>query len=277
MARITKPPQFSFDDSLIPLNRRQDPLTQTQRGNYEWTWAQARCWQNTETPTDPTYEEDSIQIPNTAVFTLLMFGSDVPQLAFYIAEEAGQAAYTAALLAFFEGVDAWTAAINAWGVTVTPALSPIVNVPAVPSSLPVLCLTRADVLIRPPTLTANWGTIVDAGQGSLVSVTYNNAGGVETFAQGFPLYIADLSCVAGPNTADLAHLTITVGYESQLNHGVGFSAATGGTANPQTAYTPIILRRQDYSPAIYAAGNVIVQGNETLFVVGLWDLQLATP
>ena len=279
MARITKPPQFSFDDSLVPLNRRQDPVTQTTRGNYEWTWAQARIWDNTGTPTAPLYEEASpVAIPSTATFTLLMFGSDVPQLAFYIAEESGQAAYNTALIAYFNAVADWTEGINTWGGTVTPPLSPLVVVPTVPTNAPILCTTRADVLIRPPSLTANWGTIVDLGQGALVSATYTNADGDQTFAQGFPLYIQNLSCVPGPNTANLEHLTITVGYESQLNHGLGFSAATGtGGANPQTAYTPIILARQDYSPAIYAAGNVITQGNETLYVVGLWDLQLATP
>jgi len=271
MARITRPPQFSFDDSLVLLNRRQDPLTQTQRGNYEWTWAQARCYQNTAEGVPPFYEEETLEISASDVFTLLMFGADVPQLAYYIAEEAGQGAYTDALFIYFAAVRTWIQGINAWGATVTPPL-PAVEVPANPQALPVLCVTRASQLVRPPTLTPDWGTIVDAGQGALVSCTYANAGGVQTFAQGFPLLIDDLICTSGPVTAFVEHLTITVGYESQLNHGIALAKSTGGEGvNAQPAYTPIILRREDYSPEISTAGNVIQQGNETLIVVGLWD------
>ena len=86
MARITRPPQFSFDDSLVRLDRRQNPVTQTQRGNYQWTWCQAslfRIGQDGPTPVGPTFKQGN-------AFSLLMFGSDVPHSAWYIATPTAQ-------------------------------------------------------------------------------------------------------------------------------------------------------------------------------------------
>jgi hypothetical protein len=65
--------------------------------------------------------------------------------------------------------------------------------------------------------------------------------------------------------------TITVGYESQVNHGLAYAKTTGQGADTQPAYTPIVLRRDQYSPAIYNAGNVIVTPAALFVVVGLWD------
>lgn len=272
MARITKPPQFSFDDSLVPLNRRQDPVTQTQRGNYEWTWAQASLWLLNQSN---VYAPTSITVRQSDLVTALMFGSDVPQLAFYFAEETNQGAYNAALKTFLTQVQAFTVAINAWGVSQVPALTPV-TVAVPPSNTPILCVTRAHPATRPGSLTPPWGTIQDQGQGALVSVTYANADNETTFAQGFPLLFNELVCVGAPEPGGVepttsVDLTLTVGYESQINHGLAFSQPTFVGPDAQPAYTPILLRREDYSPAIYAAGNVITQGNELLVVVGLWD------
>jgi hypothetical protein len=272
MARTTKPPQFSFDDSLVILPKRQNPLTQTQRGNYEWSWLQADCYY-----IDGTGNIDPISdlLFNTdANFQFLVFGADVPQFALYCATEGGQSAYNTALKLWLTEATAFLTDVKAWGTAITPAPTPAfptadLVVPAPPSPVPNICTTRTSFLIRPSALDAAWGVTSDAGQGALVSCLYANTDAEQTFVEGFPLEIVDLVCAQPelPLLLQLEHLIVTVGFESAVNHGLGHADATLTTQ----AYTPIILRKQDYSPAIRAAGNIIDKGVAGLFfVVGLW-------
>lgn len=271
MARITRPPQFSFDDSLVLLNRRQDPLTQTTRGNYEWTWAQAPLWHTVPGPSaTPIYQKFTPTVRAGDVLSFLMFGADVPHLSFYFAEPANQQQYNQALTAYYTAINGVFTSLNLYFAGLTP-IGPVIVPPQVPQA-PAVCYTRQGQARRPGTLPPSWftiGPVTDAGQGSLVSIAA--PGGITL--QGFPLLIDDLLCDPPPGEAGVAFdgITLTVGYESGLNHGFALSEDTGGDVNPQPAYTPIILRVDDYTAAIYNAGNVITQGDQLLIVVGLFQ------
>lgn len=268
MARTTKPPQISFDDSLVILPKRQNPVTQTQRGNYEWSWLQADCYSLQDGVPVPI--DNSTFTTNTS-FEFLVFGSDVPQLAFYIAEQAFQAGYNNALKTWFTQANTFLLSVTAWGATLPPAAGfpSTLVVPPVPSPVPYLCTSRASFLVRPSALAPVWGVTSDAGQGALVSCLFVNGAGDDTFVEGFPLTLTDLVCDPPevPVSLVLEHLTLTVGFESAVNHGLGHAEST----NTTPGYTPIILRLSDYTAAIRAAGNIINAGSLGLFyVVGLW-------
>jgi hypothetical protein len=232
MARTTKPPQFSFDDSLVRLDRRQKPLTQTQRGNYEWTWCQAPLFfllPDTDAPQETgfTYREDDR-------LTFLMFGADVPHSAWCIAT------------------------------------------PEQPTAA--VALTRTDVLIRPGTLPPPWVVSVDAGQGTLVESAI--LGPTAPRVQGFPLEVFNLvqNFPTPPGTGVFfERFFVRCGYQSPLNNGLQGSDPTGPESAPQQGYTPIVLRREDYTLAHYLAGNVITFGTTNYVIVGLWDNYDTTP
>jgi hypothetical protein len=267
MARTTKPPQISFDDSLVILPKRQLPVTQTQRGNYEWSWLQADCYSLQDGTPVPIINSTF----NTDVsFEFLVFGSDVPHTALYFAEQAFQAGYNNALKTWFTQANAFLQSVTAWGATLPPAAAfPTLVVPTAPSPVPYLCTSRASFLVRPSALSAVWGVTSDAGQGALVSCDFVNGDGDDTFVEGFPLTLTDLVCdpPSEPVSLVLDHLTLTVGFESGVNHGLGHAEST----NTTPGYTPIILRLSDYTAAIRAAGNIINAGSLGLFyVVGLW-------
>lgn len=269
MARTTKPPQFSFDDSLVILPKRQNPLTQTQRGNYEWSWLQADCW-TLDTEGTPAPISNSV-FTTSVVFQYLVFGADVPHTALYVATQANQSVYNNAIADWFTEATAFLSSVTSWGASLPPGAgfpSGLV-VPVAPIAVPYLCTSRASFLVRPSELDAVWGVTSDEGQGALVSCTFPNRDGVSTFAQGFPLEISDLVCdpPSVPVALTLEHLTLTVGFESGVNHGLGHAESTDTTP----AYTPIILRWADYSPTIRNNGNIIDAGSLGLFyVVGLW-------
>ena len=269
MARTTKPPQFSFDDSLVILPKRQNPLTQTQRGNYEWSWLQADCW-TLDTEGTPSPISNSV-FTTSVEFQFLVFGADVPHTALYVATQDGQSVYNNAIKNWFTAANTFLASINSWGASL-PAEADFPDtlvIPTAPSPVPYLCTSRASFLKRPKELLPVWGVTSDEGQGALVSCTFPNRDAVSTFVQGFPLELDDLVCdpPLSPVALTLEHLTLTVGFESGVNHGLGHAESTDTTP----AYTPIILRWADYSPTIRNNGNIIDAGSLGLFyVVGLW-------
>jgi hypothetical protein len=273
MARTTKPPQFSFDDSLVILPKRQTPVTQTPRGNYEWSWLQADCYVLVEGVPTALGKTDRAftTAPAYSDVEFLVFGADVPHLAMYSATEAGQGAFNSDLKAWLTDATAFLEGVQEWGEGLPPGADWPADlvVPTPPEFVPNLCTSRTSVAIRPSALSAVWGVTSDAGQGALVSCEYPNAAGETTFVQGFPLQIVDLVCSrpTPPATFTLENLILTVGFESGVNHGLGHAEST----NTTRGYTPIVLYAPQYSPAIYAAGNIIDAGSLGLFyVVGLW-------
>ena len=268
MARTTKPPQFAFDDSLVILPKRQNQLTQTQRGNYEWSWLQADCW--TYTPESGFAPIEGYTLNTAQTLEFLVFGSDVPHLAFYFATQQGQDVYNNAIKAWYIAASSFLSSVTAWGNALPEEDNfPTLTVPTPPAYTPYICTSRASVLTRPSALSPVWNVTSDAGQGALVSVNYTNGNGEQTFCEGFPLVIDDLWCGAeSPQNVALEQLIVTVGFESATNHGLAHAQETPTTPR----YTPVILRKQDYTPAMRAAGNIVDQGADGLFyIVGLWQ------
>jgi hypothetical protein len=82
MPRVTRPPQFSFDDSLIRLDKRQQPVTQTKRGNYAWTQAQGYLYTFDERAGGWVRASVTFGHPQDYLF-FLMFGADVPAVSWF--------------------------------------------------------------------------------------------------------------------------------------------------------------------------------------------------
>lgn len=271
--RVTSQALFPFNDSLVALNRRQSPVTQTDRGNYEWSWAQAAFVFVNESG---DIESSDLQFAADTVAQVVMFGADVPHTAWLFGADAriepallNLAANTAALATYINvTLAAWFDAAVA-AVPTLPAAP--VDIALQPIVVGIAKLGGVYQLTRPTAFGGTaWAPVVDAGQGTLPTFTVGASSDVTV--QGFPLALeADLVIGAG-DTAILDHPVITVGFESGTNHGLGASAQTGGGDDAQTAYSPIVLEQASYTQAIKDNGNILVQGGNTFVVVGVWSV-----
>lgn len=256
-------PAFPFDDSLIPLNRRQVGPLQTQRGNFATTWLYAGFWDVSIGGVSPVQLFDDA---DPAKYCLL-FGSDVPHLTTAVLENGTRPEVTPWVLA----VDTALLQLNAWvtagggSVLPVPPLAPVV-VAAV--QIDAVCFTGLVSIERPSALPADWNA-TDAGQGALVVCQLGSNG---QNVQGFPVKIDRPGCAqVGSIKVEGA---LWVGFESGINHGLQYAEPTGADATVQPGYIPIILRRTDYSDTIRANNNLIAapyNGGDYLFqVVGLF-------
>jgi len=268
---------YPFNDSLVPLNKRQQPSRQTQRGNYEWSWAVAGFVTANLTQATLLWKKAIGPSPATGP-RVLMFGADVPHLATLIANYPDPLTFYQQLAAYIGpnpsgSFNGWCAAFRTWatGYEPTPPLAPVPSNVLVP--IPRVCANSLNVVERQE-LPASWGA-TDAGQGALVDCAYTNGFGTPTFAQGFPLALPNPTC--GPNPGgdfapDAYTGVLLVGYSSAVNHGIGLAAPTPDLPTPlQPAYIPVIYPRDAYTPAIRAAGNVVTAGSAKFLIMGLWD------
>ena len=271
---------YPFDDSLLPLDKRQTPPRQTQRGNYEWSWALAAfvradfqratlLWKKTLAPfPGPPFTSPRV----------LLFGADVPHLATLVAGYPEPLDYYQQLALYIGpnpsgSFNGWCASFRTWATGYAP-IPPLAAVPEnVLAPIPRVCNTAVKVATR-DALPPSWGA-TDAGQGALVECSYTNGLAQNVFVQGFPLVLPNPTC--GPNPeGDFAPDEYTgallVGYSSAINHGIGFSSPTPNLPIPlQPAYQPVIYPRDAYTPAMRAAGNVVTVFGTTFKIMGLWD------
>ena len=264
-------PNFPFNDSLTLLQRRQDPIFQTGRGNYATSWTFADFWQVTQEQFSPV--PLAWKGPEFSR-ELLLFGSDVPHLATLFYQQIGAQPYPVQLAAWIAQV---TAALNAIDnfARVSGSTKPAYTGPEPPLAPPlppsIVCPSGQVRAVRPATMEASWNA-TDAGQGTLVITQTEQVANV----QGFPLRLPVPRCDGGEPTLDTyqAKSRLLVGFESPINHGLGESFPTGADANVQPGYYPIILRRSDYTSAIRTNNNIIRTDffgvDLQLQVVGLW-------
>jgi hypothetical protein len=265
-------PNFPFNDSLQLLQRRQDPIFQTGRGNYATTWIYADFWQVTQGQylpialswKEPEYSRD-----------VLLFGSDVPQLATLFYRQQNTVSLPTQLATWIAQVTAAMAGIYAFAQDDNPPTKPAYTgaappvAPTVPPSI--VCPSGQVIVSRPAAMEPSWNA-TDMGQGTLVIAQTEQVANV----QGFPLRLPVPRCDGAEPTLETyaAKARLLVGFESQINHGLGESFPTGQDANAQLGYYPIILRRDQYTPAIRANDNVITIDffgvDLSLLVVGLW-------
>lgn len=258
------------DDSLVLLKRRQVPPLQTGRGNYATTWTLAGFYiTNQGVPSAVSLE---FVTGNTTPIDALMFGSDVPFLQTLFSEDKEGSTFPADLNTYCIELSANLAAIYAWATSVLTVPYAGIAPPTftLGAASPIVCRTGQNTLERPTGL--SWpGQFVIPSQGSIVTVQTEQVENV----QGFPVRISPDRCLSLPDGTEFnANCFLWVGFEAQINAGLGIADATGAGADEQPAYTPIILRRADYSPQMRANNNVItvdVAGTLTSFlIVGLW-------
>lgn len=256
-------PAFPFNDSLIPLNRRQVGPLQTQRGNYSTTWLYAGFW---DVSVDGLSPVDLFDDASAAKYCLL-FGSDVPHLTTAVLENGAPPQVLPWVLA----MDTALLQLNAWvtggggSALPVPALAPAAVAAA---QVDAVCFTGLVSVERPSALPGDWNA-TDAGQGALVVCQLGSNG---QNVQGFPIKIERPACAQpGPIEVEGA---LWVGFESQINHGLQYAEPTGADATVQPGYIPIILRRTDYSDTIRNNHNLIAapyNGGDYVFqVVGLF-------
>lgn len=261
---------YPFDDSLRLLSKRQMPPRQTQRGNYEWSWAFA-----------PFVEDDFEQAsvgwnpaigPTAQVLDVLLFGADVPHLQMFLAVPVeSQRQWPQNVAAYQVQFNAWAGAFAAWAPTYAPN-PPLAPVPApVLAPLPRVCTTSVDIVPR-ATLSAYWGAS-DPGQGALVACNYANKDGVAVFVEGFPARVNNPKCGPGVNPVGAVSVNgaLLIGYESAINHGIAPADPTPDVEPPvQPAYFPVLYPAQAYTPAMRAAGNIVTSGTNQIRIMGLY-------
>jgi hypothetical protein len=263
-----------FDDSLLPLNRRQTPARQTPRGNYEWSWLSAGFVGGDFSPATLIWPK----VLGPAVPPqVLLFGADVPHLQTFIAGSPTETGFSQALQAYIgpnptgPSFNAWAATFRAWSALYASpgVIPPVPDAFLAPTSR--ICSTSFQIAERRE-LRAPWGA-VDAGQGALVSCTYENGEGDTVFAQGFPLTLDAPQC--GPSyPTDSSPFESTglllVGYSSATNHGLLNAQETPAPTATQPAYIPVLYPRGSYTPAMRAANNIVTVGAVSYRIMGLW-------
>jgi hypothetical protein len=272
-------PVFPFDDSLKLLNTRQTPPRQTPRGNYEWSWLLAGFVTANFVPAaiawSPSIVPPGQPVPRPQV---LLFGADVPHLQAFVSGYTEPDTFAKDIRAY-AGPNPPNATFNSFAATLRSwsalAYPPGIVAPTPSAFLtpaPSVCDNNTSVATR-ATLLPSWGVTSDAGQGALVSCSYTNTDGDETFVQGFPLDLPRAQC--GPLVTDFAPFEVRgalwVGYSSAINHGLGNANPTPDQTVPtQPAYIPILYPRANYTAAIRANNNVITVGTNQFRVMGLW-------
>jgi hypothetical protein len=256
-----------IDDSLVILKRRQTPPLQTGRGNYATTWTLAGFYELVAG--DVTNVGVGFVLPPEPI-EVLLFGSDVPFLQMLIYEEKASDSFRGDVAAWIAATSANLNAIDNWARTVSPDPYEGPEPPVYAGTAPIVCVNGVEVVPRAP-LTASWNA-TDAGQGALVTCQTEQVANV----QGFPVTLQPPVCRNVSPPQDLGAVCfLLVGFEAQINAGLGIAHATGANADEQPAYIPILLSRADYTPAMRANRNVITQtvdGTLTDFViVGLWN------